>query len=155
MLLGTLRYLGRGLTFDDIEEGTFVGQETHRQFFHTFVEYGSTKLYKKYVIDYKNNETISSDRNDYALAGFPGAVGSFDATHIATEKCNDVDSDDDGSVDPSQMNQLNSDGSYTVRRLTRDFFRQKLVDHFSIVYSMDKIHWPRGMKHVREVVSDP
>jgi hypothetical protein len=37
LLLGTLRYLGRGLTFDDIEEGTQVSEECHRQFFHKFI----------------------------------------------------------------------------------------------------------------------
>ena len=30
MILGSLRYLGRGWTFDDCEEATAVGEETHR-----------------------------------------------------------------------------------------------------------------------------
>jgi hypothetical protein len=87
LLLGTLRYLGRGLTFDDIEEGTLISDECHRQFFHLFIEYGATNLYQKYILDYQNDEALSLDRNDYAIAGFPGAVGSLDATHIVTEKC--------------------------------------------------------------------
>jgi hypothetical protein len=33
-LLGTLRYLGMGWTFDDLEESTSVSEETDRQFSH-------------------------------------------------------------------------------------------------------------------------
>lgn len=36
MILGSLRYLGRGWTFDDLEEATAVGEESHRRFFHQF-----------------------------------------------------------------------------------------------------------------------
>jgi hypothetical protein len=51
VLVGTFRYyLGRGgWTFDDIEENTGISQETHRQFFHAFIEVRSTILYKKYA----------------------------------------------------------------------------------------------------------
>jgi hypothetical protein len=40
LLLGTLRYLGRGWTFDDLEESTFITREVHRVFFHKFIEFG-------------------------------------------------------------------------------------------------------------------
>ena len=33
LLLGSLRYIGRGWTFDDLEEATGINEETHRQFF--------------------------------------------------------------------------------------------------------------------------
>ena len=33
LVLGTLRYLGRGFTFDDLEEVTLVSEEVHRIFF--------------------------------------------------------------------------------------------------------------------------
>ena len=33
LILGTLHYLGRGWTFDDLEEATGIGEETHRVFF--------------------------------------------------------------------------------------------------------------------------
>jgi hypothetical protein len=36
MLLGSLCYLGRGFTFDDLEESTFVSESSHRKFFHEF-----------------------------------------------------------------------------------------------------------------------
>lgn len=40
LLLGTLRYLGRGWTFDDLEESTSISEECHRQFFHVFIAWG-------------------------------------------------------------------------------------------------------------------
>ena len=47
LILGAFRYLGRGFTFDDCEEGTAILQEVHRVFFHNFIEVGSTVLYDK------------------------------------------------------------------------------------------------------------
>ena len=41
LLLGTLRYLGRGWTFDDIEEQTAISVSVHRKFFHKFIESGA------------------------------------------------------------------------------------------------------------------
>ncbi len=34
LILGSLRYLGRGWAFDDIEEATSISEEVHRTFFH-------------------------------------------------------------------------------------------------------------------------
>ena len=34
LILGALRYLGRGWTFDDLEESTAISAEVHRVFFH-------------------------------------------------------------------------------------------------------------------------
>ena len=44
LVLGSLQYLGRGWTFDDVEENTTISKEVHRTFFHRFVEFGSTML---------------------------------------------------------------------------------------------------------------
>jgi hypothetical protein len=49
LVLGSLRYLGRGWTFDDIEESTAVSREVHRVFFHQFIEFGSTVYVYVYV----------------------------------------------------------------------------------------------------------
>ena len=50
MILGALRYLGRGWTFDDIEEATTINEETHCQFFHIYIAFGSTELNERFVI---------------------------------------------------------------------------------------------------------
>jgi hypothetical protein len=49
LVLGTLRYLGRGWCFNDLEEATSISEETHRVFFHIFIQWGKTKLYNMYV----------------------------------------------------------------------------------------------------------
>jgi hypothetical protein len=49
LLLGALRYIERGLTFDDLEEYTAISEETHRQFLHSFIQYGSTRLFNAMV----------------------------------------------------------------------------------------------------------
>jgi hypothetical protein len=53
MILGALHYLGRGGTFDEIDERTGIDEETHRQFFHCFIEVGQSHLFKKYVLEPK------------------------------------------------------------------------------------------------------
>ena len=51
LLYGSLRYLGRGWTFDDLEENTEIGQETFRRFFHKFIQFGITLLlYDEFVM---------------------------------------------------------------------------------------------------------
>jgi hypothetical protein len=83
MVLGALRYLGRGWTFDDLHEATGIDAETHRQFFHKFIEFGSTLLYNKHVIIPSSEEARSPE---YEQAGLPGCAGSMDASHVILEK---------------------------------------------------------------------
>lgn len=87
LLLGSLRYLGRGWTFDDIEEATAVSEEVHRVFFHQFVSVGSTVLYPRYVQMPRTSEEAATHTCEFEEAGFPGCAGSSDATHITMEKC--------------------------------------------------------------------
>jgi hypothetical protein len=87
MLLGTLRYLGRGCTYDDIEEATAISEETHCRFLHAFISIGSTKLFTKFVVTPFNNEDAGTHMVDMSEAGLHGAVGSTNATHIILEKC--------------------------------------------------------------------
>ena len=87
LLLGTLRYLGRALTFDDLEEYTFISAEVHRQFFIAFLEYGNTILYNKYIVKPASELDVSAFEKIFAIAGFNGCVGSSDATHIGLLQC--------------------------------------------------------------------
>jgi hypothetical protein len=85
LLLTTLRYLGRGWTFDDLEECTAISRDVIRTFFHQFIEYGSTKLFAKWVHPPQTMEEATAIEHEYSMAGFPGCIGSMDATHI--ENC--------------------------------------------------------------------
>jgi hypothetical protein len=86
MLLGSLRYLGRGWTFDDIEEATCINQETHRQFFDIFITFGRAVLFPMYVVMPKTAEDVKDHMLEMASAGFPGNGGSTDATHVMSER---------------------------------------------------------------------
>jgi len=86
LLLALLRYLGRGWTFDDLAENTAISQEVVRVFFHKFIDYGSSVLYRRYVHPPCSCADARDHIADYELAGFPGAIGSCDATHIMLER---------------------------------------------------------------------
>jgi hypothetical protein len=82
MVLGALRYLGRGWTFDDLEELTAIHEETHRVFFHVFVEWGSTVFFDAYVVHPTNAEEAATHTHERGIAGFDGCVGSTDMRHM-------------------------------------------------------------------------
>jgi hypothetical protein len=86
LLLGSLRYLGRGWTFDDLEESTFISRDVHRVFFHKFPKFGATILYPRYVSAPQTAHELQECEHEYRIAGFPGCIGSTDATHIPLEK---------------------------------------------------------------------
>lgn len=88
MILGSLRYIGRGWTFDDLEEVTAVSEETHRSFFHVFIDYGNSVLFDRHVKTPTNEEEIIRHHMyEMEQAGFHGCIGSTDATHVMLEKC--------------------------------------------------------------------
>jgi DDE superfamily endonuclease len=87
LLLGALRYLGRGLTFDDLEEYTAINEETHRQFFHKFIEFGSTKLYEQLVKTPTNAAEYQLSQKQYDMGGLTGAGFSIDATNVVMWRC--------------------------------------------------------------------
>jgi hypothetical protein len=86
LMMGSLRYLGRGLTFDNLEECTFISRDVHHVFFHAFIKYGATKLYQKYVTMPESIEVLRECEKAYCIAKFPGCIGSTDATHIPLDK---------------------------------------------------------------------
>ena len=87
LLLGSLRYIGRGWTFDDVHEANGISREVNRIFFEAFIEYGSTCLYKKHVLDLANSISISEHEKLFRQAGFNGCIGSTDATHVSMLNC--------------------------------------------------------------------
>jgi hypothetical protein len=87
LILGALRYLGLGLTFDDIEEATAISEEVHRVFFHKFIYVGSTILYEKYVNTPQDVNDLMAHMFEFDIAGMAGACASSDATHVIHELC--------------------------------------------------------------------
>ena len=87
MILGALRYLGRGWTFDDIEEATEINEETHRQFFQIYIAFVSTELYGRFMIVPTSGEEAATHLKEMETVGFHVCVGSTDATHVGMERC--------------------------------------------------------------------
>ena len=88
LLLGALRYLGRGWTFDDLEENTSISEEVHRIFFHTFIKWGSTVLFDKYVTyPSQAGDELEEHCKEMDMCGLHGCVASTDATHVTMNRC--------------------------------------------------------------------
>ena len=87
LLLGCLRYIGRAWTYDDIYEANGISISTNRQFILRFIKYGSTVLYKKWVIDARISRNLNEQESLFKQAGFNGCIGSSDATHVPMLKC--------------------------------------------------------------------
>ena len=87
LLLGSLRHLGRGLTFDDLEEHTAISEETHRQFFHVFITFGRDFLYPFYVSMPTTAEQYQTNTHEFNVGGLTGAGFSTDGTHVIMWNC--------------------------------------------------------------------
>ena len=75
LVLDVLRYLGRALTFDDLEELTYTSAEVHRQFCIAFLKCGNTISYNRHVVHPATDLDVSAFEKVFALAGFNGCVG--------------------------------------------------------------------------------
>jgi len=87
LLLGSLRYLGRGLTFDDLEEYTAIDEETHRQFFHVFIKFGESVLFPRYVVMPRTAIDFHTHRAEFTQGGLWGCGYSSDATNVVMWRC--------------------------------------------------------------------
>ena len=87
LVLGALRYLGRGWTFDDLEDVTAISEEVHRRFLHLFVAACRQHFLPKYVKEPSTAEEIEDALCEFKEAGFDGCIGSADATHVIMDKC--------------------------------------------------------------------
>ena len=64
-----------------------INKETIRLFIKKFIEFGSSKLFQKYVVEPRNIVKLDDCNHKFMLAGLPGYIGSTDATHIVMECC--------------------------------------------------------------------
>ena len=86
LILTTLRYLGRGRTFDDLSESTGISEEVIRVFFQKFTDYGGRVLFNRHVIAPETSDEAKKHVYEFEMAGLAGAIGSMDATHITHER---------------------------------------------------------------------
>lgn len=86
-LLGPLRILGKGCSWDLLYELSGVSAEVHRRWTLTFIEKFSKDMYPVYVHGPRDSSELSAVTSLYAASGFPGCVGSTDVVHIRWEMC--------------------------------------------------------------------
>ena len=87
LVLCVLRYLGRAWSICDLSENVVINKETIRLFINKFVEFGSTELFQRFVVEPEDLDQLFDCNKEFALAGLPGCIGSTDATHVVTERC--------------------------------------------------------------------
>ena len=90
-LLGTLRILGKGCSWDLLYELSGVSAEVHRRWTLAFIARFAKEMYPSYVHGPRNNSEMESVSGLYAASGFPGCIGSTDCVHIRWEKCPSVE----------------------------------------------------------------
>ncbi|KAI2494724.1 Plant transposon protein [Fragilaria crotonensis] len=91
LVLTSLRYMGRGLTFDDVEEGSWINAEVIRVFFHIFTQYGAQYCMTSHPARW----------NDKTLATFDDFMQKINDGTILDDVCfelYDFDDDDPGEV---------------------------------------------------------
>ena len=68
-------------------EANGISIDTNKIFLKCFIEYGSTVLYQKWVLEPTRLNNVSEQEKIFRMAGFNGCIGSLDATHIPILKC--------------------------------------------------------------------
>ena len=87
LVLGSLRLVGSGCTFDAIEELTNVDEETHRVFFHeNFCAWGE-RAAERHIRMPSTDEEFRHILALYERIGLPGCGGSVDCVHLVWDKC--------------------------------------------------------------------
>ena len=74
-ILGVLRVLGRGYTFDDVAEHVVSGEEIHRVFFIKFVDVYASKYVDRWVAAPKTSAELLKKTTEYREAKLNGCAG--------------------------------------------------------------------------------
>jgi hypothetical protein len=82
LLLAALRVIGTNVTLDQMCEATKISIETLRQYLYELCRWGRLCFYPRHVVMPSTEAELKAIEKVYALAGFPGSVGSFDVTHV-------------------------------------------------------------------------
>ena len=85
LIMGTLRCLGRGWTFDDLEESAGMSSEVHRIFFRKHNKFERHVLFERCVKHPKNSAEAQSHTKEHEMAGLHGRIVSMDACHVTVE----------------------------------------------------------------------
>lgn len=70
-----MRYLGRGVTFDDISELNGISIESNRVFFHNFCKNFVQNNYQTNIHSPCNESELKEAESIYRNIGFTGCIG--------------------------------------------------------------------------------
>jgi Plant transposon protein. len=87
LVLGALRILGSGCTFDAQEELTGVSRDTHRKFFHDIFCTWGQHVAKDIITMPDDENSVCHVMALYERQGLPGCVGSVDCVHVCWDQC--------------------------------------------------------------------
>ena len=71
-------------TMADADHCERVGNRTA---FHLFLKYGSSVLFRRYVVFHTAAEEAQAHMHEMEMVGFPSCVSSTDTTHITMNRC--------------------------------------------------------------------
>ena len=172
LLLGALRYLGRGWTFDDLEESTSISEETHRVFFHSFIKWGSKtgiRIHSIEAVDqlwctccalhnmFLHSDGLADRWETGEASDWQGDMGLHNAADIndvhydrsgmgiGNDFTNEDDSGDEMETNLSEDKSITTSQSTSfqyIRKMNHDSFQEKLINHFDILFQDNKIKWP-------------
>jgi hypothetical protein len=86
-ILGVLRVLTKGITFDLIEEATNISFQHNNTFFKKFNRWFRNEYGSKYVKMPKTPAEIDHVVDHYTRKGVPGCSGSIDCVHVGWDLC--------------------------------------------------------------------
>ena len=85
-VLASLRILGRGNCCDDISEMSMISPSSCNRYFNTLVT-GFVSHFYRDMVRIPTGQELADIMEMYSVLGFPGAMGSMDATHVRLGKC--------------------------------------------------------------------
>lgn len=86
-VLGCLRILAKGATFDNVYELNEISAEVNRVFFHSWTAKVVQVLGPHWIKIPTDEADIERITSEYASNGFPGCIGSIDCVHIRWDNC--------------------------------------------------------------------
>ena len=85
-LLAVLYLLGSGAALRTVAALSGISEPTVQRALHRFCSEFASAQYDEWIRPHKTEEELATVLRHYAAAGFPGAVGSSDVTHVPWDK---------------------------------------------------------------------
>ena len=78
--------MGCAWTLEDVCEANTISVDTNKDFLKCLIEYGSSVLHKRWVLQPTRTMNVSDQEAIFYIARFNGCIGSSDNMHITMLK---------------------------------------------------------------------